>query len=594
MAANMATKIESTMEPKIEPGMATIKVNINADYEGVLCKFVYVVDRNGHFWFAGKALVEMLQNSSLNTDRVINKLDECYRKKLQQIINEFNTCEKLPKYVQEKSIMINVEGVKIMIENNAAATESKKKWINEKIDIIVNNGNFEDSVDIVQKNLPEQQVSIFNDIIEEIIPNNLQLKEMEFNGEKFNFVVIYDDQHELWMLGKPIAEYLEYLAPRNILLQLNSSYIRKYDEFKHDIRFALNPCKQYINAQNITIASIFINQAGLFELINKSTMPKAKEFQNWVNGDVLPKLAKNKVYFMSEAPIEQKKQMESIKQFASKSDDIVKMEIELQSTRDALQKTNKRLFEMAEEANTTKQQLKTIVQIINKKDEQLASANNQLLSANNQILKYVDIADTANKNSIEIYKQSNIKLGCVYERLLSTTQLAHKALQVLADNAAERPKDANSYQVLEVYEVSMDDLPENYTHLFGYTCSRIQKKNAGKKFKMSHYDRIYISESPNATIAWQCVKDRLNTIKEGIIEYNKNITNPEDLQDVIECIYRGNYIYCSLDKFEMVKILKQRSFGVDIEELNNMIEPVDESIISIGSLPSIEMSMIET
>ena len=200
MAANMATKIESTMEPKIEPGMATIKVNINADYEGVLCKFVYVVDRNGHFWFAGKALVEMLQNSSLNTDRVINKLDECYRKKLQQIINEFNTCEKLPKYVQEKSIMINVEGVKIMIENNAAATESKKKWINEKIDIIVNNGNFEDSVDIVQKNLPEQQVSIFNDIIEEIIPNNLQLKEMEFNGEKFNFVVIYDDQHELWML----------------------------------------------------------------------------------------------------------------------------------------------------------------------------------------------------------------------------------------------------------------------------------------------------------------------------------------------------------------------------------------------------------
>ena len=75
MAANMATKIESTMEPKIEPGMATIKVNINADYEGVLCKFDYVVDRNGHFWFAGKALVEMLQNSSLNTDRVINKLD---------------------------------------------------------------------------------------------------------------------------------------------------------------------------------------------------------------------------------------------------------------------------------------------------------------------------------------------------------------------------------------------------------------------------------------------------------------------------------------------------------------------------------------
>ena len=41
-------------------------------------------------------------------------------------------------------------------------------------------------------------------------------------------------------------------------------------------------------------------------------MTKAKEFQHWVNSDVLPKLTKNKVYHMSEAPIEQQQQLESI------------------------------------------------------------------------------------------------------------------------------------------------------------------------------------------------------------------------------------------------------------------------------------------
>jgi hypothetical protein len=245
------------------------------------------------------------------------------------------------------------------------------------------------------------------------------------------------------------------------------------------------------------------------------------------------------------------------------------------------------------------QQLHTIMQAISTKDEELQQVNQKLAEtkteAHNQILKYVGIADTANKKSIEIYKQSTIKLGCVYERLLTTTQLAHKALKVLAENAAERPKDDSAYQVLEVYEVSMDDLPDHLTHLFGYTCSRIQKKNSGKKFKSSHYERIYIAESPNATIAWQCAKDRLTAIREGIIEYNKNIINPEDKQDVIECIYRGNYIYCSLDKFEMVKILKQRSFGIDIEELNNMITVSDESVESMdidSPLPMIEMSNV--
>ncbi len=52
------------------------------DVQGVqeLGKFIHVADSTGNLWFAGKPIVEMLQSSSVNTDRVINKIDACYRK----------------------------------------------------------------------------------------------------------------------------------------------------------------------------------------------------------------------------------------------------------------------------------------------------------------------------------------------------------------------------------------------------------------------------------------------------------------------------------------------------------------------------------
>ena len=112
----------------------------------------------------------------------------------------------------------------------------------------------------------------------------------EFNGKKFNFIVIYDNQQELWMLGRPIAEYLEYSNAGQALFKINQANIRKYDEFENDKMIDTRCVNHLTYSQNIISTSVFINQAGLFELMNKSIMPKAKEFQNWVNAEVLPQL----------------------------------------------------------------------------------------------------------------------------------------------------------------------------------------------------------------------------------------------------------------------------------------------------------------
>ena len=671
-----------------------VKMNF-LGYEGEMYKFIHVVDNTGILWFAGKPIVEMLQNNSMNTDRAINKLDEHHKKKLDDIMNEFETCDKLPKFLQEKSIMIHIDGVKRLIDENTVAANAKKSWICEQIKMITDiNSTLENiEIDATLENIEitsnkiqlktmtfggkvieivviyddqfnlwmygkpiaeyleysnvcttigtidssftrkysefniknnSKLISTYNLIStsifineagfftlmhkskmpkanefkkwvsnffqfnittntigfeksEEIIPNQLQSQMMNFGSSLVEFTVIYDNQMDMWIYGRPVAIYLGYSKPSDALSALNSSYIKKYSEFKNTSDTKLIANELMITHHNVKSSSVFINQAGLFALIHKSTLPKAKEFQNWVHSDLLPKLSKNKTYSMDEAPIEQQQQMEVIRQVTSNKNDS-QLEIELAEAR----------------------QLNFVMY------KDLQKCNEQLLENSREMQKYGHALKQANTQSIEIYKTVNSqtmntndklvlhndKLACVYERLLTTTKVCHQALQVLHTNAAERPKDSSCYQVLEVYEISTEDLPEDYSHLYGYTCARTQKKNAGKRFKTSNYERIYISESPNATIAWQCVKDRLDDKKTGTIEYNKNISNEEDKQSVPEAIYRGNSIYCSLNRFEMLTVLKQRSFGVDIESLNNMItvsdDTMEEDMLDI-TLPMIEM-----
>lgn len=61
--------------------------------------------------------------------------------------------------------------------------------------------------------------------------------------------------------------------------------------------------------------SKFISIAGLYGLIPRSKMPKAREFQHWVNSNLLPQLtATGKYDMVTDAPMEQAQQMNAINQ----------------------------------------------------------------------------------------------------------------------------------------------------------------------------------------------------------------------------------------------------------------------------------------
>lgn len=94
----------------------------------------------------------------------------------------------------------------------------------------------------------------------------------------------------LFMVANPFAKALKYVNYTNAVAKFVSKNNQMmYRELKKtlSLRNSLHPKTK------------FINERGLYELINGSKMPKAKEFHLWVTTDMLPKLRDSFANFRS-------------------------------------------------------------------------------------------------------------------------------------------------------------------------------------------------------------------------------------------------------------------------------------------------------
>nr|AGE61330.1 BRO-B [Chrysodeixis chalcites nucleopolyhedrovirus]AGE61778.1 BRO-B [Chrysodeixis chalcites nucleopolyhedrovirus] len=112
-----------------------------------------------------------------------------------------------------------------------------------------------------------------------------------FGNENLEVVCVVDESGERWMLANPFAKILEYSNAPNA--------IAKYVSDKNQL--CIEDCRSSHIGQITSLLhpkTKFINKAGLFELIQNSKMPKAQEFKQWINFDLLPKLCDKGRYDM--------------------------------------------------------------------------------------------------------------------------------------------------------------------------------------------------------------------------------------------------------------------------------------------------------
>lgn len=106
-----------------------------------------------------------------------------------------------------------------------------------------------------------------------------------FENEEFGRVRTIVRDGEPWLVGKDVADILEY---RNGSRDIN----RHVDEEDR--------CKTMIFDGNQSKETIIINESGLYSLILSSKMPRAKEFKHWVTSEILPTIRRTGGYVTNE------------------------------------------------------------------------------------------------------------------------------------------------------------------------------------------------------------------------------------------------------------------------------------------------------
>ena len=116
--------------------------------------------------------------------------------------------------------------------------------------------------------------------------NQLQI----FNNDIFGNIRGLEINGQGWLVGKDTAESLGYNEPNKAIVR----HVDEDDRMKYPIIDNLGRKQE----------SWIVNESGLYSLILRSDMPKAKQFKRWVTSEVLPQIRKTGSYQSQQKAIE--------------------------------------------------------------------------------------------------------------------------------------------------------------------------------------------------------------------------------------------------------------------------------------------------
>ena len=126
-----------------------------------------------------------------------------------------------------------------------------------------------------------------------------------YEGKKLNIIKKDDD---IWFRGKTVASILNYKNTRKAIIDHVAPEDKcslKRLKFRGDESSPLkNDLKSWGN-ESLPLKNnhvIYINESGLYSLILKSKIDKAKDFQRWVTKEVLPSIRKTGKYEFNNRP----------------------------------------------------------------------------------------------------------------------------------------------------------------------------------------------------------------------------------------------------------------------------------------------------
>nr|AGE61478.1 BRO-B [Chrysodeixis chalcites nucleopolyhedrovirus] len=499
--------------------MTTSKIMTSFGNENL--EVVCVVDESGERWMLANPFARILEYSNAPkaiSTFVSDKNQLCFENLKSSQSRQ--TC--MTSSLHPKTKFINKAGLFELIQNSKMPQAQEfKQWINS---------------DLLPTLCQQREYSPHKNY------QNMSLTKINFVDDKEVETYTIDVDGEKWMTANPFAKALNYSLPHIAISKFVTNENQKTYEEINPIRFTSTDDSSVL-PRNIKSNTKFINRAGVFELINASTMPAAKRFKAWNTNDLLPTLCQQGEYSMTaDAPVEIQAGMDIIHQVTNEG-------------KSAIWAKEKQLMELKMEVMEKNLIIAEKNTVIAEKDLTIADKNNTIcemkINYERQISEY---KEQALKMQLDLNKMSHMAQMNMMQ-LGVTTLLAQ-------DNIKENEQMRNNLEsVSERVVPSLSNRPEKEEYVTGYErtvdgkkrirmsrcqrneidqCDKFlerQRSNPSKRQRSKRYEWLLDSEKflqikcANPVAVWVVIRSKYPHMFYGLKYVNKLCTEMEILNE---------------------------------------------------------------
>ncbi|AGC36269.1 BRO-A protein [Chrysodeixis chalcites SNPV TF1-A] len=326
---------------------------------------VTMVDDDGQLWMLANPFARILEYSNAPkaiSTFVSDKNQLCFENLKSSQSRQ--TC--MTSSLHPKTKFINKAGLFELIQNSKMPQAQEfKQWINS---------------DLLPTLCQQREYSPHKNY------QNMSLTKINFVDDKEVETYTIDVDGEKWMTANPFAKALNYSLPHIAISKFVTNENQKTYEEINPIRFTSTDDSSVL-PRNIQAKTKFINQAGVFELINASTMPAAKRFKAWNTNDLLPTLCQQGEYSMTaDAPVEIQEGMNAVHAATNEGREAPWME-DLHKLRNSVVQKDKIIEVISYENKELSVSLRTSNEKLQDANDKLMYFASALVDSNNGLMK---------------------------------------------------------------------------------------------------------------------------------------------------------------------------------------------------------------
>lgn len=356
--------------------------------------------------------------------------------------------------------------------------------------------------------------------LEELVPHSLRT---------------YVIDNETWFLAKDICSFLG-ITPDHI-----ARYVRKIEDqyVRQEDVVIKTGCATFGAPQKAQTHKLFlVNEPGVYALIQKSKTQYAKEFQAWLNEEVLPTIRKTGSYT---APLN----IETERQVISDNMDF-EAEVAASVPNEEIEAEFREIIQqkdvIIEAQKVTIDTQKKTIETKTTEHGELMGAHTELMNTLANITKSLEKMQSDNQKFRAESKKASLKSREQIQVLSQDMRKMQDKMDIVIKDKIAKPVDESNLGVLSIFETGeqcLDDREDlRYPYVF-CKCQRNTSKQNEKRItdKYPQAKKIFSINNPSADTLFKALRERIKETQPSIVIKNTSFYFNDDEVDVNHVIH---------------------------------------------------------